>query len=297
MNDSFSFRDIVELAQDVIIVTKADPLDDPGPEIVYVNPAFTRLTGYTPEEAIGQTPRMLQGNGTSRETTHQIRQALDRQESIHVAILDYTKDGREYWLDMSITPLRNKLGEVTHFVAIERDVSHEKALEAKLKDLAERDPLTGLFNRRRFFESLDSHWADYRKTGKTFSLISLDLDHFKDVNDRYGHQAGDTVLLQIAQTVLRSCRTSDTVARMGGEEFAVLLHGLDIRSAFNIAEMIRKNVAETLIDVGPETIQRTVSLGVSEIHPNDCEPCPILHRADKALYQSKAEGRNRTSIA
>lgn len=297
MNEEFSFRDIVELAQDVVIVTKAKPLDHPGPEIVYVNPAFTKLTGFTPEEAIGQTPRILQGMETSQLTTHQIRQSLERKQPIHVAIKDYTKDGREYWLDMSITPLHDETGEVSHFVAIERDVTHQKMLEEKLKHMAEHDPLTGLYNRRKFFESLDSHWDDYRNDGTPFSLISLDLDNFKDVNDQYGHQAGDTVLSHIAHTIQNSCRTSDTVARMGGEEFAVLLGGLDLQAAFDVAERIRKNVAETLIDVGTETIWRTVSLGVSEIHPDDCEPCPLLHRADKALYRSKAAGRNCTNIA
>lgn len=191
MSDDFSFRDIVELAQDVVIVTKATPLEAPGPEIVYVNPAFTQLTGFSATEAVGQNPRILQGKGTSESTCHEIRLALDKKEPIHVAILDYTKDGREYWLDLSIMPLRNAKGELTHFVAIERDVTGQKEMEKRLRELAERDPLTGLYNRRIFFETLDDQWELFQTKHETFSVIEIDIDHFKQFNDQFGHQAGD----------------------------------------------------------------------------------------------------------
>jgi PAS domain S-box-containing protein len=194
MAEEFSFRDIVELAQDVIIVTKAAPLDPPGPLIVYVNPAFTRLTGYSREEAIGQNPRILQGKDTDSTTTHSIREKLERADPVHVAIQNYARDGRSYWLDLSIMPLRNAKGETTHFVAIERDVSLQKALERKLEELAQRDALTGLYNRRKYFESLDTAWSRFCDTHKPFALITIDIDYFKNVNDTRGHDCGDTVL-------------------------------------------------------------------------------------------------------
>lgn len=296
MNDEFSFRDIVELAQDVIIVTKAYPLDPPGPEIVYVNPAFTRLTGFSAKEAIGKTPRMLQGPETSKLTTHEIRASLDRQEPVHVAIKDYTKDGRDYWLDMSIMPLRNKAGEVTHFVAIERDVSLQKELEAKLQNMAERDALTGLYNRRKFFEDLKKAWQAFLETGECFSLISIDIDHFKDVNDQYGHNAGDTVLSELARVFQQSCRATDIVARIGGEEFAILLPGIQAQDAFVIAERIRQNVDDTEIKLDTQTLHRTISLGVSQVVHVDQSTTEMVKRADSALYNSKDQGRNRTSL-
>ena len=131
---AFSFRDIVENADDVIIVTEAGDIDAPsGPRIVYVNRAFERLTGYSAEEVIGETPRILQGSLTSREGCQRIREALTRKEAIREKLLNYGKSGTPYWLDINIVPLKNRFGSVTHFAAIERNVSdsvfHAEQLE------------------------------------------------------------------------------------------------------------------------------------------------------------------------
>ena len=144
----FDFKDIIDEANDVIVVTKAFPITAPGPEIVYVNNAFTELTGYSSDEAIGGDPRMLQSTGTDPETRKIVRTALQKQEPVRVAIKNYSKSGEGYWLEMSILPLKNKAGEVTHFVAIERDVTESKELEFKLDRLSRHDPLSGLLNRR-----------------------------------------------------------------------------------------------------------------------------------------------------
>lgn len=296
MSEEFSFRDIVELAQDVIIVTRAEPLDPPGPVIVYVNPAFTRLTGYTREEAIGQNPRMLQGLDTDRNTIHEIRARLDHDEPLHVAIENYAKDGRSYWLDLSIMPLRNASGKTTHFVAIERDVSLQKELERQLRELAIRDPLTGLFNRRKFFESIDEFRARFESDGVPFAVIDLDIDLFKSVNDSFGHDTGDKVLQEIASVLRSHCRPEDVPARMGGEEFSVILDNATAPFAFEIAERIRKQV-ETMPILTPAG-QRfvTVSLGVALTDTRDPGPDRLTKRADEALYRSKREGRNRTTF-
>jgi len=296
MDEDFSFRDIVELAQDVVIVTKAEPLDAPGPEIVYVNPAFTRLTGYSREEALGQNPRMLQGMRTDPKTVHQIRAALEKAEPVHVAIEDYTKDGRTYWLDMSIMPLHNAQGRLTHFVAIERDVSAQQDLQRKLAELADRDPLTGLFNRRRFFEALDSAWLRFDTTRKPFAVIGLDLDEFKSINDRHGHDSGDTVLQSVASLVQKNCRPQDTAARMGGEEFSLILTDCDAGQAVSVAERLRKNIEATPILLPTGTVSLTASLGVAQIDAADESPAQVTKRADMALYQSKQTGRNRTTL-
>lgn len=296
MDEDFSFRDIVELAQDVVIVTKAEPLDAPGPEIVYVNPAFTRLTGYSREEALGQNPRMLQGMRTDPKTIHQIRAALDKAEPVHVAIEDYTRDGRTYWLDMSIMPLRNAQGKLTHFVAIERDVSAQQALQRKLAELADRDPLTGLFNRRKFFEALDAAWLQFDSTRKPFAVIGLDLDEFKGINDRHGHDSGDIVLQAVATIVQQTCRPHETAARMGGEEFSLILPDCDAQEAVTIAERLRRNIEATPILLPTGTVNVTASLGVAQIEPTDESPAQATKRADMALYQSKQGGRNRTTL-
>lgn len=296
MDEEFSFRDIVELAQDVVIVTLASPLDAPGPVIVYVNPAFTRLTGYSREEAVGQNPRILQGPLTSFHTTHEIREALNKAEPVHVAIEDYTKDGRTYWLDMSIMPLHNSRGEVTHFVAIERDVTRQKELEKQLADLAQRDPLTGLYNRRKFFAALDLAWVRFFDEGERFAIVSLDLDEFKAVNDTYGHDVGDLVLENVAAIVTKHCRSTDLAARLGGEEFSILMRDVNAAGAVEKAEEIRRAIEQTPIAIAGGPLHITASLGVAVIKSDDNSTAELLKRADRALYESKLKSRNRTTL-
>ncbi len=296
MDDKFSFRDIVELAQDVIIVTLAEPLDPPGPVIVYVNPAFTKLTGYTYEEAMGQNPRILQGLATDHETTHKIRAGLNKNEPIHVAIQNYTKDGKTYWLDLSIMPLRNRDGKVSHFVAIERDVSVQKVLQQQLAEQAERDPLTGLYNRRRFFEKTALSWNAYVESKEAFAILDFDIDFFKSVNDTYGHDTGDIVLQHIAHLLQSVCTEEDLVARIGGEEFSMILSHVTLEQALNVAERIRTTIENTPINLPSGPLKVTISIGIAVVDPRDKTTDSVLKRADLALYQSKHSGRNRSTL-
>ena len=296
MDDKFSFRDIVELAQDVIIVTLAEPLDPPGPVIVYVNPAFTKLTGYTYEEAMGQNPRILQGLATDHETTHKIRAGLNKNEPIHVAIENYTKDGKTYWLDLSIMPLRNRDGKVSHFVAIERDVSVQKVLQQQLAEQAERDPLTGLYNRRRFFEKTALSWNAYVESKEAFAILDFDIDFFKSVNDTYGHDTGDIVLQHIAHLLQSVCTEEDLVARIGGEEFSMILSHVTLEQALNVAERIRTTIENTPINLPSGPLKVTISIGIAVVDPRDKTTDSVLKRADLALYQSKHSGRNRSTL-
>lgn len=133
MENAFSLEDVVKFANDIIIVTEAHPLDEPGPKIVYVNKSFTDLTGYSPDEVIGKSPRILQGPDSDPQTRLEIRQALEKRHSVRTAIVNYSKSGRKYWLDINIIPLRNPSGEVTHFAAIERDLTDIKKAEEEIK--------------------------------------------------------------------------------------------------------------------------------------------------------------------
>lgn len=266
------------------IVCEAAPIDPPGPRISYVNAAFCALTGYTAAEAIGQTPRILQGEGTDRETLDRIRAAVVAGQPIRELLLNYAKDGRPYWLDIAIAPLHDPLGRVTHFVAIERDVSQLKQEALSHRDAALRDPLTDLLNRRGFLENAALALRDCASC----SVIAIDLDRFKEINDRQGHATGDAVLRHVAGAIEDAFRKGDLCARFGGEEFVVLLPDTAQEVARQAAERLRSSVAGAI----DAPVPYTLSAGVAEVLPSETLEQGIA-RADEALYAAKAAGRNR----
>jgi diguanylate cyclase (GGDEF)-like protein/PAS domain S-box-containing protein len=292
----FNFKDIINEASDVVVVTKAHPINSPGPEIVYVNKAFTALTGYSYEEAVGGDPRMLQSVDTNPETKTKIRNALVKKEPVRVTIKNYSKEGVGYWLEMNILPLKNTEGEVTHFVAIERDVTESKELEFKLDQMSRHDPLSGLLNRRAFDEAIELEMSRFFKTQKIFTVLALDIDHFKLVNDKYGHPAGDKVIQEVSKVCRKMFGSMGHIARTGGEEFTILLPEMDAFTAEPKAEALRKKISEIRVAADAGIIKFTSSIGVSEVGLHDKIASQILVRADKALYEAKETGRNRVCL-
>jgi two-component system cell cycle response regulator len=161
-----------------------------------------------------------------------------------------------------------------------------------LADLARRDALTGLANRRAFEESLQREVARARRTGDALAVVAMDIDHFKAVNDTHGHAAGDVALAEVAQRAQRALRAEDLLARIGGEELAALLPGATLASAAEIAERIRRAVADVGIPVADTVIQLTISLGCAALHADEREAAALLARADARLYDAKRAGRN-----
>lgn len=289
----FNFREIVESARDVIIVTQSYPIDAPGPEIVYVNKAFTELTGYALEDVLGKNPRILQSKGTDEKTKKIIRQGLEQKIPVRVTIMNYSKTGEEYWLDLSILPLKNSEGVVTHFVAIERDVTEQKNIEKKLETLSRTDPLTELINRRAFNVISENEFSRFRRNGHAYAILMLDIDHFKQINDKYGHATGDVVIKTIAQLCETKLRLHDTVARIGGEEFCILLPDTDKQTAYKMAEKLREIIANTAVATTDGVVSITISIGVSVVQSDDIDQTAALKRADENLYKAKNAGRNR----
>lgn len=297
LTSDFSFSDIVANANDAVVVTSADSLDEPGPTIIYVNDAYTRLSGYRPDEVIGRSPRFLQGEGTDRETCKVIREALEAGRPVRARLLNYGKDARQYWVDMNIMPLYDKSGKITHFAAIQRDVTGDVKREEDLMALATTDDLTGSKNRRHFMERAELEVHRLRRHGVPFSLALLDLDHFKNINDTYGHPAGDDVLREAVKRWQFGRRPFDTLGRLGGEEFALLLPGADGDAAMTVAERLRAVIADTPFQTVAGTVKVSVSIGVAEAEADDRSIDGTLGRADEALYQSKKAGRNRCTKA
>jgi len=277
----------IEVSDHVVMITDAKQ------EIVYANPAFTRLTGYEVAEALGKSPRFLQGPETSQATRVAIREALAAGRNAHVEILNYTKEGLRYWVDLSIVPVTDDSGEVTHFIAVQHDITERKAAEQAIVRIALEDHLTGLPNRRAAEDRIEMEWNRARRNTGGFALAIVDIDRFKLVNDQHGHHVGDQALKHVSDTLAKHLRRGDWVARWGGEEFLLCFHDLDSRGAHIGAERMRKMVKSNPLKMSQGELPLTVSMGVSVYSPDHENLDSMLAQADALLYEAKHSGRDK----
>jgi diguanylate cyclase (GGDEF)-like protein/PAS domain S-box-containing protein len=292
------FDRIVNQANDAIIVAEINPAEGPGFRIIYTNEAFTRVFGYSSKEVLGESPRMLQGPGTCADTIKEISSVVHQGTSIRRRVLNYTKSGQPIWVDVNIVPLPNHDGSVNRFAAIERDVTTEVQREHQLEELAFADPLTKLANRRYFEQTLEKEVARARRSNQDLSLAILNIDHFKQVNDTWGHPVGDRVLVAVVRSMLQSVRNYDSVARIGGEEFTVLLPGASAADGIRIVERLRADIgnnAHVVVDTQKTTV--TCSAGLTSLNGSFDTVEELMAAADRALYRAKDAGRDRIAIA
>ncbi|HEU4321584.1 MAG TPA: EAL domain-containing protein [Roseiflexaceae bacterium] len=443
---------VVVHAQDAVLVTEAGALDRPGPRIVYVNPAFTKLTGYTIEDVLGHTPRILQGPHTDPAQLQTIRRALEANTPVRAELVNYDRNGRTFWVDLSIAPVRTPEGEVTHYIAIQRDITARKlseqleldrahvmeligrdgplvgvldqigsmverqrpelrvvlallreglistvvapgrppehpqrpALDAligqpwemalapgsistlmapdarwepyaelwegdglslcwavpicsgahlplgvilayrsapiapnesdrdllalavqfaalaterrhmhdQLRFQAHHDALTSLPNRYQLHEQLQQALGQARQSGTCVALLCIDLDRFKHINDTLGHPSGDVLLTGVAGRFAHCLRPSDTLARMGGDEFVVVVPDVsDRRDAENVGRRLLETLRTPLRIDGRE-LMVTASIGISYYPHDGTDATTLLKNADSALYNAKSGGRN-----
>jgi diguanylate cyclase (GGDEF)-like protein/PAS domain S-box-containing protein len=418
LEDLNIFRKCVNNANDVIVITEAEPLELPGPHILFVNDAYERITGYAREEAIGGTPRMLQGQKTDSAAIKRMGQALRKWQPVREEVLNYTKDGREFWSEIDIVPIANEAGWYTHWISIQRDISERKsaeeaqriasiafeteqgmfitdahtailrvnkaftkitgytaneaigqtpallnsgqhdanfyasmwdsisrtgawqgeiwnrhkngkvypehlsistvkndagvlthyvgafsdltsykAAEEQINDLAYTDLLTGLPNRRLLIVRLQQAIMTAESQQHQGALLLVDLDHFKNLNDSLGHALGDEVLQRFAKRMRASVRDCDTVARFGGDKFAVLLDRLspDPQTALRQAETVANKMREALkrpYQLAKSQVSCTASMGLAFFGQQDEDTLEPFKRAELAMYQAKAGGRD-----
>ncbi|MGZ8236937.1 MAG: diguanylate cyclase [Methylobacter sp.] len=280
----------LEAAANGIVIT------DRETTVIWANSAFGRLTGYSPQEAVGSKPNELIKSGLQDKPFYEDMWAnLMAGRHWRGELINKRKDGSFYHEELSIASVKNGAGEITHFIGIKEDITERKAMEAQLQKLASTDPLTGLFNRRVFLERLEQERAKVARLPHYVAVVlMLDLDFFKRVNDSYGHATGDEVLKTFADIVRNNSRAIDVPARLGGEEFAILLTGADKNDAMTMAERLRQQVAAILIDHKAGQVKITVSIGAAALSAGDINAEMVLHRADAALYEAKDRGRNQT---
>lgn len=291
------FKSLVENTNDVIMVMDSTPLEQGGPFIVYVNPAFERLLGYSNDEVVGKNPKVLQGPDTDDNTREKIRAAMSSGDRIRTQILNYTKGGQPVWMDINIVPIFNESGKLAYFAAIERDLTEHKMLQSRLEILASTDALTGLPNRQAIMGKAKKEFGRAQRYSRPLSIVMIDVDHFKSINDQYGHATGDHVLTNVGHILGDSLRDSDVLARIGGEEFVLLLPDTPKANAEFVAERMRSQLANTTIKFEALELKITASFGVAEITSEDETLEQMLSRADHAMYDAKHSGRNRVKTA
>ena len=273
-----------------IMITRSNADDH---SIVYVNPAFERITGYSAEEVIGLEGRFLVRDDLAQPDLEHIRSALREKREGSATLRNYRKDGSLFWNELHIAPVQDLTdGSTTHFVSVINDISDRVRYQHALEYQANHDSLTGLANRNLLNDRIEQAIAWSKRNGHVMGLMLLDLDHFKLINDASGHSAGDALLKEVATRLLACVRETDTVARLGGDEFVIVLTDLPQPDDINqIAEKILATLSRPAEIAGRE-IFVTASIGVS-LYPRDGDHGEILLRyADMAMYRVKEHGRN-----
>ena len=277
---------VLEQTADIVIVTDIDGV------IEYVNPSFERVTGYTYAEAVGQTPTILSSGKHKPEFYQHMWETILSGESYTNIMINRRKDGSLYYEEKTITPIRDQTGRITHFVSTAKDISERMQVQERLQHMAHHDALTDLPNRNLFLDRLQQALIRARHHDRLVAVMFMDLDRFKNINDTLGHNTGDQLLLQLSERLKHSVRDGDTIARFGGDEFAILLDDVDNENSIAaVAQKLLQTLSEPF-HVNSHELFITASIGIA-IFPHDGEdPDTLLRNADVAMYRAKELGKN-----
>lgn len=275
----------VEQSPASVVITDLDA------NIQFANQTFSNTTGYSLDELRGKNPRILQSGKTPKQTYDDMWAHLTRGENWQGELINRRKDGSEYIESATISPVHQADGRITAYLAIKEDITAKKQTEERIERLAHFDQLTGLPNRTLLNERFNYAASLAQRNGEQLTVMFIDLDHFKNINDTLGHSIGDKLLMEVALRLKHALREQDTISRQGGDEFILVLPGTDENGAAHTASKLMKAISEPYTIAHHEMVA-TPSIGIA-IYPNDGESFEILLKnADTAMYRVKQQNRN-----
>ncbi len=262
-------------------------ITDRDGRIVWVNDAFCHQSGYLEQQLIGQTPRILKSGFHDDNYYRALWKNITSGNCWHAETVERHRNRHHYTVSQTITPIHDEQGKISHFVAIHEDISKQKETQKRIEYLAHHDILTQLPNRALFYDRLKQAITVSRRSGDKFALMFLDLDHFKQVNDKYGHALGDLLLQAVAKRLTTTLRASETVARLGGDEFTILLPGIKAKRE---AIMVGKKIIHALgknFTLDKHKITSGVSIGIAIYPDHGRDDNQLTSAADSAMYHAK----------
>ncbi|AFA48391.1 diguanylate cyclase [Acetobacterium woodii] len=287
------YRLLVDNASDIISTVNLEG------DFTYISPSVEKITGYTVEEVKNKyleinyfSPKMLKKMEKILKCANEQIMSDQYFEPIHLEELQYRKDGSVFWSDTILSGIYDDENQLKGLMGVTRDITEKVKLQDEIIKLSETDKLTQLYNRLKLDDVLDSEFIRAKQNRGKFAVILLDIDYFKETNDKYGHQVGDKVLIELAKLFRASIRATDSVGRWGGEEFVFILPDTDKAGAMQLAEKIRIRIREKIFI---KQIRMTGSLGVAVYH-GDSSVNVMMSRADKAMYVAKKKGRDQVQF-
>ncbi len=297
LNQSIQHNQFAKLATVALKNThQGITITDSNQTILGLNNAFSNITGYSENEVLGETPRVLQSGKNSTNFYQRMWRDINTHGKWEGKIWNKRKNGEIFPEWLNVSAVKNEFGLITHYIGAFSDISTLIEREQQLHQLAHYDNLTGLPNRLLFDERLEQAIIQAKRTRKKVALLYIDLDNFKPINDTYGHGTGDIVLKITAQRLEKTIRDVDTACRLGGDEFAVILHDINaIDDAEKVAHKIIRNVSKNIL-VNQNILELGCSIGIS-VYPTHCEqPSTMIQQADAAMYNAKQNGKNQLTI-